>query len=176
MTYIKQELRLRLIEERKNMRPEERTLKNQQLTKKFIELMKAMEPFSTVHMFESIDSLGEVDTRPLVDYLKQTWPDLHIHHPKKTVNGWQNFDERGNLAVGVQYDLIIVPTLAFDNQLNRLGHGSGYYDKFLITQQSAYTIGLCFELGHVKQLPVEPHDVPLRTIISDKQVYKKSSL
>ncbi len=71
----------------------------------------------------------------------------------------------------LKYNLIIVPTLAFDGNKNRLGYGKGYYDKFLIKQNNAYTIGLCYEQNKIKNLPTDAHDVSLRTIVTQKNVY-----
>lgn len=55
------------------------------------------------------------------------------------------------------YDLIIVPGLAFDHNLNRLGYGGAYYDTFLQDQHSL-KIGICYPFQMIENVPVEPHD------------------
>ncbi|GAA0892688.1 5-formyltetrahydrofolate cyclo-ligase [Fulvivirga kasyanovii] len=54
-------------------------------------------------------------------------------------------------------DLIIVPGLAFDHDLNRLGYGGSYYDTFLEDQHSL-KIGICYPFQMIEKVPVEPHD------------------
>ena len=67
-----------------------------------------------------------------------------------------------------KYDLIIVPTLAFDKDNYRLGWGGGFYDRLLAAQPQALKIGLCFANGFVEDgLPHEPHDIPLDKIITE---------
>ena len=69
------------------------------------------------------------------------------------------------------YDLIIVPTLAFDKDNYRLGWGGGFYDRLLATQPQALKIGLCFANGFVKEgLPHEPHDIRLDKIITEQGI------
>lgn len=68
-------------------------------------------------------------------------------------------------------DLIIVPGLGFDNKLNRLGFGMGYYDKFL-SQEDIYKIGLCFDEQIVDSIPTESHDIKMDMIITKNRVYK----
>jgi 5-formyltetrahydrofolate cyclo-ligase len=67
-----------------------------------------------------------------------------------------------------EIDLAIVPGLAFDRQLNRLGYGAGYYDRFLPKmRKDAAKVGICYEFQIVEQLPSDPFDVPMDSIVTD---------
>ena len=65
-----------------------------------------------------------------------------------------------------QIDLIIVPGVAFDVQLNRLGRGKAYYDK-LLKESNAYKIGICFDFQLMESVPVDEHDIKMDLLISD---------
>lgn len=69
-------------------------------------------------------------------------------------------------------EAIIVPLVAFDSQLNRLGNGKGWYDRLLYDQQSALRIGIAYEAQRYQSiLPHEQHDQPLDCVITEKQIY-----
>ncbi len=63
------------------------------------------------------------------------------------------------------YDLIIVPGLAFDANKNRLGYGGGYYDVFLSNNANANTIGVYYPFQHVEKIPTEQHDLTLNEVL-----------
>ena len=63
-----------------------------------------------------------------------------------------------------EMDLIIVPGVAFDVYGNRMGRGKGYYDK-LLTNATAYTIGVGYAEQSYLSIPVEEHDKVLNEII-----------
>ena len=77
--------------------------------------------------------------------------------------------------------LIIVPMLMFDKNLNRLGYGGGYYDKsiselrkhFSIEKKDFVTIGLAYSLQETKSIPHEAHDEQLDFIITEKKLLSK---
>ncbi len=64
-----------------------------------------------------------------------------------------------------QYDLIIVPGLAFDEHQNRLGYGGGYYDRFLAGYAEARTVGICYPFQKKNTIPLEAHDVQLNMLV-----------
>ena len=61
-------------------------------------------------------------------------------------------------------NILLVPTLGFNQKNFRLGYGGGYYDRTL-AQLNAFTIGLCFEHGRSSEIVEEQHDIPLDLII-----------
>ncbi len=88
--------------------------------------------------------------------------------------------EKSNIGVleplGEEYcgniDLIIVPGIAFDKNLNRLGFGMGYYDKYL-SNIDIYKIGICFDNQIVELVPTNDLDIKMDMIISENRVYRK---
>ncbi|KAI9266659.1 5-formyltetrahydrofolate cyclo-ligase [Phascolomyces articulosus] len=78
-------------------------------------------------------------------------------------------------------DLIIVPAMAFDIERNRIGHGKGYYDKYLRAcgawaaehnQQPPKTVGVALsaQLLEAGRIPVEPTDQKIDCILSPDKV------
>ena len=64
------------------------------------------------------------------------------------------------------FDLIIVPGVAFDYMGNRLGRGRGYYDRFLCQHLDVKRIGICFDFQMVDEVPAEPFDIRMDEVIS----------
>jgi len=66
-------------------------------------------------------------------------------------------------------DVAIVPGLAFTPGGQRLGQGGGWYDRFLAeVSDGCVTVGVCFHEQLVDVLPVEPHDVAVRHVVTDR--------
>ncbi len=63
----------------------------------------------------------------------------------------------------------LVPLLAFDEAGGRLGHGKGYYDRFL-SGFSGLKVGLGFECQRAAALPLEPHDHKLDLMVTEARI------
>jgi 5-formyltetrahydrofolate cyclo-ligase len=126
----------------------------------------------TVHYFEPIRELLEVDISSLVTVLEDNYPRLQLFAPRLIGGVWQMVSIKDKPAP-TSFDVIIVPMLGFDAYLNRIGYGGGYYDKFLASQTRAKKIGVCFETGKIVQIPAEPHDIALDMIVTELSVYTK---
>lgn len=71
-----------------------------------------------------------------------------------------------------QPDTVIIPGLAFDLDLHRLGYGKGYYDRALKKIPIAVRIGICFDLQIVEKIPRHEHDERLHVTLSEKRVLR----
>ena len=72
-------------------------------------------------------------------------------------------------------DILLVPLVAFDKNLFRIGYGAGYYDRYITKlekKKSFITIGLAFSFQLVKKVPVNKFDKKLDFIITENKVYK----
>lgn len=64
-------------------------------------------------------------------------------------------------------DVLVVPGIAFDKKGNRIGHGVGYFDRFLrCLPEKIPTIGLAFKFQLVKRIKTLPWDVPVTKVIT----------
>ncbi len=148
------------------------------------------EDIKSLHTYVPVLKEHEADVRLILEYAWSKYPNIQTVVP--VLNSVGNYDsvvvssktewttqgvripepKNGEiLANSSNFDVIIVPMLGFDDAGYRLGHGKGWYDRFLTKQPNAQTIGVCYEIGYVaKGLPHEPHDIPLAHIATEKSV------
>ena len=70
-------------------------------------------------------------------------------------------------------DVILVPLVAFDNNLNRLCYCGGYYDrvnKKMSKKKKILKIGLAFSIQKINSVPVTKYDKKLDYIVTDKYI------
>ncbi len=70
-------------------------------------------------------------------------------------------------------EIIFIPLVAFDRQLNRLGYGGGFYDRYIAKTNIAkkiIKIGLAFSFQEFKKIPTNKFDKKLDFIITDKEI------
>lgn len=77
-----------------------------------------------------------------------------------------NILEPQNEPYNGDYDLIIVPGVAFDRNGNRIGRGKGYYDRFLSKHLDVKRIGICFDFQFIDEVPTEDNDIRMDEVIS----------
>lgn len=66
-------------------------------------------------------------------------------------------------------DLLLVPGIAFDHNGYRLGHGRGYYDRFMAKKQFDLSIGLAFSFQLLNNtIPHTPFDQRVDCVATEK--------
>ncbi len=74
-----------------------------------------------------------------------------------------------------ELDVVLVPGVAYTKSGQRLGNGQGYFDRLLAAvRQDCRTVGIRFESQLVDAIPVEPHDVAVDLVVTEKDVYVAS--
>ncbi len=172
MHYTKSQLRKTLQQARLALAPKARQQKSTDIAER---LLQAVEwpRIRTVHCFEPIMRLGEVDLVDFVVALQTDREDIQVYTSRKLDGEWQvvSADTDMQPSEVPQFDVIIVPMLGFDTSLQRVGYGGGYYDTFLAGQPAAKKIGVCYEVGKTEHIPAESHDIPLNMIITESHTY-----
>jgi 5-formyltetrahydrofolate cyclo-ligase len=70
-------------------------------------------------------------------------------------------------------DVIFVPLVAYDEDLNRLGYGGGFYDRYLekiVKIKKIFKIGLGFSYQKIKKIPINKYDKKLDLILTEKKI------
>jgi len=71
-------------------------------------------------------------------------------------------------AAPTEWDLAVVPGIAFDRFGHRLGFGRGYYDRLLAKTQ-APTLALAFGFQVIEPFPTLPQDIDMDLILTENQ-------
>lgn len=139
----------------------------------------------TVLMFAPIS--GEPNILPLADALKNlgisaAFPvsfteDTHLEffavsdteELKAGAYGIKEPPPSAPRAVCTERTVCIVPALSFDVRGMRIGHGKGYYDRFL-SDFCGTAIGVVFSELLAEGVPHGEHDVPVNLVITEKGV------
>tara|TARA_B100001287_G_C22533877_1_gene458720 strand:+ start:40 stop:579 length:540 start_codon:yes stop_codon:yes gene_type:complete len=69
-------------------------------------------------------------------------------------------------------DILLVPIVAFDKDLNRIGYGGGFYDRYIKKIKKikkVITIGLAYSFQKVKKISVNKYDVKLDYIVTERE-------
>ncbi len=71
----------------------------------------------------------------------------------------------------VNPDVLLIPLVAYDQELNRLGYGGGFYDRYLSSiekNKKVLKIGLGYSFQKINKLPINQYDKKLDYIITEK--------
>jgi len=73
----------------------------------------------------------------------------------------------GRICPIKEFELFLVPGIAFDSEGNRLGMGGGYFDRLLLEASSTATFtGLAYDFQVVTHVPSETHDIPVHEVVT----------
>ena len=134
---------------------------------------------------------SEIDTWGLVEQLRQQGKaifvprssrrdgQLHVHpYPcelrelsfgLRQPGPWAPEVEREEIESLV--DVVLVLGLAFDRDGYRLGHGKGYFDRFL-AGRSVTALGICYPFQLFETIPHDEVDVPMSAIVTSSGIHR----
>ncbi len=78
-------------------------------------------------------------------------------------------------ACVVTPDLLIMPLLAYNARMERLGQGGGHYDRYLAQNPDTKTIGLAWSVQEHDNIPVEAHDVALDMVTTQTSIIERKN-
>jgi 5-formyltetrahydrofolate cyclo-ligase len=161
------------------MPPEARCESDRQLRSQFLACPQ-LERAKTVLLYASMGT--EIDTTALFAHLAQQHKRLLLPrclpHQEMEARLWQPThlvrhrygmwepDTCCPIVPKAEIDLILVPALCYDRSGQRLGHGGGYYDRYL-ADCSGFTVGLCRASLLQQQLPAQPWDRPVDLVLTE---------
>ena len=87
--------------------------------------------------------------------------------------------EPENLKKDITPDFVIVPLVAYDNKLNRIGYGKGYYDRSLEKikniKKEMISLGVAYSFQKCKNIPVNKHDFKLDYVFTERGIISSNN-
>lgn len=138
-------------------------------------------------VFSYVSMADEPDTRGLIEAALREGKTVFVPHcyPDRTMKAVriESLDALAPGTLGIpepvddsvsaapgEIGLALVPCVSAARDGRRLGHGAGYYDRFL-ADRSCRTLCLCYEALLCDEIPTDALDVPMDAVVSEKGIY-----
>jgi 5-formyltetrahydrofolate cyclo-ligase len=193
-TLSRTELRKHLRRKRRSLSFEQQQQASEQLA---LNLLKHPDLRRARHIGIYLANDGEIDPHLYIDLARRKGihfylPILHPVYPGKLVFS-PYFDgirlsanrfgipeppfPRSRRRPAWALDAVLFPLVGFDENGGRLGMGGGFYDRTFAFSRirpgmAPKLIGLAHDFQKVRELPIEPWDVPLHGVVTDKGRYR----
>ena len=152
-------------------------------------ILKIIQKFNikkpVIGIYYSVNS--EVNTKKIIDFLEKKKIEISLPILKNKIEmEFYKYKTKDPLYINkygipepkkktkVKPNILIIPLVAFDKKLNRLGYGGGFYDRFLCKMGKNIIIkfGLAFSYQMIKYVPVEKFDRKLDVILTEKEIFE----
>lgn len=176
---MKQQLRKKYHEKRRQLSSEQIQQKSQQIAQHF--LASEWINFQTFHIFLSIEKFHEVQTQFIISELWNQQKTvvvpkmkgkalLNCAYKPETILEIKKWDipepQTYELIDSKDIDVVLMPLLICDQNGNRIGYGGGFYDRFLPNlRKDVPLVGINF-FEPIAKLESEMHDIPLDALIT----------
>lgn len=190
MPLVKLKLRAKLKNQRKSMDLNQVNNLSKIIQKNLLTLPEISQSNS---FFTYVSINNEVQTHNLISFLLSqekivtipkiySWGDIENNKPGKMfphqiyslsqLKLENNFFNPSTPQYAQDLDIAICPVLAVSENMERLGMGGGFYDKFVENYPNMKLIALAYEWQVKKELPTNPHDKLLDIIITENRIIR----
>lgn len=188
----KKKIRQKVGQQVAQLTPEEHQVKSSEISEKLITCCSELFTSQRNVLFTYLPFRTEVDIRPLIEWC---WKQgIRVAVPKTASNRTMrlhiisDFTETEKGAMGIpepldstllledlsQIGAVLVPGVAFDRTLGRLGYGGGYYDRFFEDVRKRCgslpkLIAAAFDVQVLDEVPMEEHDVRVDRLFTESR-------
>lgn len=177
----KEEIRKKVKEERNKLSEEFIDINSKKIAEKLfnMDVYKKVESIYIYMNFEKevstkeiiIDSLNKGKKVAIPKIANEVMEFYYISNIEDVSIGYYGIEEPiGTKLAKEENSLIIMPGVVFDKKKNRIGHGKGYYDKYLAKKNIENKIALAFDFQVLEEIPFENHDLIPDIIITEKTI------
>lgn len=134
--------------------------------------MPSMQDATTVLVYESYKT--EVDTSGLIEMLHDVGKTVAVPFVESMEPPVMTLRLKNDTRSHVKPEAIecaVIPGIAFDKRLNRIGFGKGFFDR-LLRKMKCPKIALAYDFQIVQNVPASKHDEKVSYIITPTKIYE----